>query len=609
MSLSPSSLSFGNEPVGVVSSSQTITLSNTGNAALSITSLALAGANPSDFAQSNNCGASVAAGGNCTISVTFTPAASGSFTASVSVADNASGSPQTVALSGTGASPGVSLSPSSLSFGNEPVGVVSSSQTITLSNTGNAALSITGLALAGANPSDFAQSNNCGASVAAGGNCTISVTFTPAASGSFTASVSVADNASGSPQTVALSGTGASPGVSLSPSSLSFGNEPVGVVSSSQTITLSNTGNAALSITGLALAGANPSDFAQSNNCGASVAAGGNCTISVTFTPAASGSFTASVSVADNASGSPQTVALSGTGASPGVSLSPSSLSFGNEPVGVVSSSQTITLSNTGNAALSITGLALAGANPSDFAQSNNCGGSVAAGGNCTISVTFTPAASGSFTASVSVADNASGSPQTVALSGTGASPGVSLSPSSLAFGSIPIKSVSSLQTISLSNTGNAVLSITSLAIGGANSSDFAETADTCGSSVVAGGSCTIGITFTPSLAGAETASITVTDNAGGSPQTAALSGTGAHDVILTWTASTTSGVVGYNVYRGTNSGGESATPLNPSPIAATTLTDSSVLAGQAYYYVVTSVAADGTEQSPPSGEVSATVP
>jgi hypothetical protein len=615
VSLSSSSLSFGSEAVGVSSTAQTITLGNTGSAALSITSVVIAGADSSDFSQTNNCGATVGAGANCTISVTFTPAASGSLSAALTVTDNASASPQSVSLTGTGTttgggtSPAVSLSPTGLSFGNQPVGVASPSQTITLSNTGNAALSITGLALAGANPSDFAQSNNCGASVAAGGNCTISVTFTPAANGSFTAAVSVADNASGSPQTITLSGTGASPGASLSPSSLSFGNQPVGVASPSQTITLSNTGNAALSITGLALAGANPSDFAQSNNCGASVAAGGNCTISVTFTPAASGSFTAAVSVADNASGSPQTVTLSGTGASPGASLSPSSLSFGNEPVGVVSPSQTITLSNTGNAALSITGLALAGANPSDFAQSNNCGASVAAGGNCTISVTFTPAASGSFTAAVSVADNASGSPQTVTLSGTGASPGVSLSPSSLAFGSVPIDSVSSLQTISLSNTGNAVLSITSLAVGGANSGDFAETADTCGSSVVAGGNCTIGVTFTPSLAGAETASITVTDNAGGSPQTVALSGTGIHDVILTWTASATSGVAGYNVYRGTSSGGESSTPLNPTLITGTTLTDSNVLAGQAYYYVVAAVADGGTEQSPCSSEVSATVP
>jgi hypothetical protein len=437
------------------------------------------------------------------------------------------------------------------------------------------------------------------------------MSFAPTVAGSVSGSLTIVNGAHHTLLTIALSGTGVlqSPSVAMSADSLAFGSQPVGAISTAQNVTLSNTGNGALMITGIALIGANPSDFAQSNNCGSSVAAGASCTISVTFTPAASGSFTGAVSVGDNASGNPQTVTLSGTGASPGVSLSPSSLSFGNEPVGVVSPSQSITLSNTGNAALSITGLALAGANSSDFAQSNNCGSSVAAGSSCTISVTFTPAASGSFTGAVSVGDNASGSPQTVTLSGTGASPGVSLSPSSLSFGSLPIDSVSSLQTISLSNTGNAVLSISSLAIGGANSSDFAETADTCGSSIVAGGNCTIGITFAPSLAGAEIALITFTDNAGASPQTVALSGTGAHDVILTWTASTTSGVAGYNVYRGTTSGAECASPLNPTPIAGTTFTDSNVLAGQAYYYVVTAVNSDGSKESPNSSEASATVP
>jgi hypothetical protein len=339
------------------------------------------------------------------------------------------------------------------------------------------------------------------------------------------------------------------------------------------------------------------------------VAAGANCAISVTFTPVASGSFTASVTFTDNASGSPQAVALSGTGASPVVSLSPTSLSFGNQPVGVASASQTITLSNTGNAALSVGSIGLTGTNPSDFAQSNNCGTSVAAGANCAISVTFTPVANGSFTASVTLTDNASGSPQAVALSGTGTSPVVSLSTTSLSFGNEPIDVASSSQTVTLSNTGNAALSITGLAIGGANGNDFAEVADTCGSSVAVGANCAIGVIFTPSLAGAETASITVTDNAPGSPQAVALSGTGTHDVILSWTASSTSGIAGYNVYRGTTSGGESSTPINSTPITGTTYDDANVQAGQTYYYTITAVSSNGTTQSANSNEASATVP
>jgi titin len=125
---------------------------------------------------------------------------------------------------------------------------------------------------------------------------------------------------------------------------------------------------------------------------------------------------------------------------------------------------------------------------------------------------------------------------------------------------------------------------------------------------VAAGGNCTIGVTFTPSAAGQRVATLSFTDNASGSPQTVSLTGTGSHDVILSWTASSTSGVVGYNVYRGTTSGGESSTPLNAAPINGTGYVDTSVTAGMTYYYVVTSVGSNGV-QSAPSNEAKAVVP
>jgi hypothetical protein len=290
-------------------------------------------------------------------------------------------------------------------------------------------------------------------------------------------------------------------------------------------------------------------------------------------------------------------------------SLSPTSLAFGNQSVGTPSTAQTLTLSNTGNATLSITSLALTGTNASDFAQTNTCGSSVAANAHCTISVTFTPSASGSRTASVSITDNASGSPQTVSLSGTGTAAVASLSPTSLAFGNQPADMTSSAQTVTLSNTGNAALSITSLALTGTNASDF-DQSNTCGSSLAAGTNCTIAVMFTPSVTGAEAASLSISDNASGSPQTVPLSGAGTHDVILSWTASTTPpAVVGYNVYRGTTPGGPYPTQLNSSPVNGATYTDETAQAGQTYYYVVTAVASNDVTQSADSNQVSATVP
>jgi hypothetical protein len=166
----------------------------------------------------------------------------------------------------------------------------------------------------------------------------------------------------------------------------------------------------------------------------------------------------------------------------------------------------------------------------------------------------------------------------------------------------------SAAQTVTLTNTGSASLNITSVVIGGSNPGDFAEIADTCGNSVAAGGKCTIEVTFTPSAANSYTATLSITDNAAASPQAVSLSGTGVHDVILSWSASGSSGVTGYNIFRGTASGKESTTPLNSSPIAGTTYTDSNVTAGQTYYYVITAISSNNT-QSADSKEVSATVP
>jgi hypothetical protein len=448
----------------------------------------------------------------------------------------------------------------------------------------------------------------------AGQNATFNVEFAPAVGGSVAGILSIITNVRwNSTISISLSGTGvAQPTANLSPPSMTFANQALGTTSSAQAVTLTNSGGTTLNITSIALTGANASDFAQTNNCGASVAAGTNCTISVTFTPAASGTRTAAVNLTDNATASPQTVSLSGTGTATAalVSLSPTSLAFGNQSVGATSAAQTLTLSNTGTAALSITSLALTGSNASDFAQTNTCGSSLAASANCTISVTFTPAASGSRTASVSITDNASGSPQTVSLSGTGTATAalVSLSPTSLAFDNQSIGVTSAAQILTLSNTGNAALSIASLTLTGTNASDFAQTS-TCGSSLAASANCTIAVMFTPSVAGTEAASLSIADNASGSPQTVSLSGAGTHDVILSWTASTTTGVVGYDVYRGATSGGESATPLNSSPINGTTYTDATVQAGQTYYYVVTAMASNDVTQSADSNEVSATVP
>ncbi len=315
VSFSPVALTFAGLAVGSSSAAQTVKLTNTGTAPLTGIAVSIGGASPSDYSQTNNCGTSVAAGSSCNILVTFKPTTAGIRTATVSIADSGIGSPQTIALTGTATgTPAISLTPTSLSFGSVNTGSSSSAQLITVKNTGTAALTITSLSVTGANIADFPTTTTCSSSLAAGSSCTVSVKFKPAAAGARSASVSISDNATGSPQTVALTGTGVTPlvpVVQLSATSLAFGSVASGT-SGALTITITNTGSAALSIAlPLTISG---KVFTDTTTCTASLAVNAGCTATVTFNPTAKTSYTGTLSIADNASGSPQKVTLTGTG-------------------------------------------------------------------------------------------------------------------------------------------------------------------------------------------------------------------------------------------------------------------------------------------------------
>ena len=227
--------------------------------------------------------------------------------------DGANDSPSTsTAVSVTVTATTITLSPTSLNFGDQAVNTASPAKTVTLKNTGTASLTITAIAITGSNAGDFAQTNTCGTSLAASASCTISVTFKPTATGTRSAAVSITDNASGSPQTVPLTGVGTT--AKLVPTSLNFGTVAIGVTTGAKPVTLSNGSTTALTISSIAITGTNAGDFAQTNTCGTSLAASASCTISVTFKPTATGTRSAAVSITDNASGSPQMVSLTGTG-------------------------------------------------------------------------------------------------------------------------------------------------------------------------------------------------------------------------------------------------------------------------------------------------------
>jgi Bacterial Ig-like domain (group 3)/FG-GAP-like repeat/Abnormal spindle-like microcephaly-assoc'd, ASPM-SPD-2-Hydin len=304
--LSACMVTFGNETVGMASAAKSLTLTNRGNIDLTIASLAIAGTDGADFTASK-CPASLAPNGTCTISVTFKPMATGARTAELSITDSAPSRVQKAWLTGVGVLPAITLSPTSLTFPAQVVYTTSAPKVVTLKNTGAGDATIK-IAVTG----PFSQTHSCGTNVNPGSSCTISVTFEPKTMGALTGSLTVTDNASNSPQKVALEGTGTY--IKLAPTSINFGNQPEGSKSLAKQITLTNEGAAAVTITSIATTGTDSGDFAQTHTCGASVASGASCFINVTFTPSATGARSAQVSVSDNGGGSPQKVSLTGTG-------------------------------------------------------------------------------------------------------------------------------------------------------------------------------------------------------------------------------------------------------------------------------------------------------
>jgi hypothetical protein len=413
--LSTATLNFPNQPLKITSAAQNITVTNFGAAPITFASWVAT----SGFAQSNTCGASLAAGNSCTISITFTPHMSTPYSGSLTITDSDVTGTQVVTLTGTSVgSPTTQLSAHSLAFGGVDYGSTSASQTIIVTNTGTGILNVSSVAVSGTNAANFHQTNTCAAPVEVNSTCAITVTASPTVLGALSGTVTIVSNSTNNPATFSLSGNGLT-AVKVSPNSVNFGTTNVGNTGSTHVITISNLSTAALSMSPLHVIGANPGDFILSaNTCGSSLAGSSSCTVSVTYVPLSGGSLGASLSIVDSDPSSPQSVSFSGTAKA--ITVSPNSVNFGNVTVGKTSL-KTVTVTNAGTAAVTFNPLQITGANPGDFTLSDNtCGSSLPGGSSCTVVVTFGPLATGARAANLVVTDSDLSSPSTVTLSGTG---------------------------------------------------------------------------------------------------------------------------------------------------------------------------------------------
>ena len=293
------------------------------------------------------------------------------------------------------------------------------------------------------------------------------------------------------------------------------------------------------------------------------------------------------------------------TPGSPSVSAAPSSLNFGNVTVGTTSS-LTMTVTNTGNADLVVSAVTLSGAglsmSPLTFPVT------ITAGSNRTVTVSFAPQSAGAMNGRATITSNASATPTVVSIQGTGVSqsvPTLSVSPSAISYGNVVVGNSSS-KNLTLTNPSAVDVSVSGVTVTGAGFSSTVQTPFT----VSAGTSSLVPVLFQPQATGSVTGSVSVVSSASNSPGNASLSGTGTvqpvqHSVDVSWNASTST-VTGYNVYRGSQSGGPYSM-LN-STLQSLTFTDSTVQSGTTYYYVVTAVDGNGIE-SVFSNEAPAVIP
>ena len=582
--ISATALAFGNVTVGT--STQTlangqlaqVTISNTGNAILSL------GATPSgsaDFSSTASTCASVDPGSTCVFIVTYAPTTVGAASAAITLATNDPAHPIiTISVTGSGvvttaiaiAAPSitynangiVTVTVSTTPAGFSPIGNVSltvdagtpisqalvagtSTFTITAPNAGTHALfasyatqggflasSATGTLVVNPQPLTISPSPNPASMIYGGPLPTLTPTYAGFVTGQGPGNLT--GTATCSTTATAASPVGAYTSICAGATSLNYaisypnGVVNVGKATSTTTIT-SNTPSPAIvgqivtvsfkvapQYSGTPTGSATVTASTGETCTGALTAGAGSCTLK--FATGGSRTLTAVYSGDSNFLTSTSATA---TQVVSGISLSTTSLLFGNQVVGTRSASQTVTIANVGITTLTITGFAWS----PNFSDSNNCGGSLAPGRSCRVNVAFVPTTTGVLTGTLTITDSDVTSPQIVTLTGTGVQAAVSLSSLSHNFGTQARRTTSLPFTFTLSNTGTAALTINSITLGGANPNQFAIQSRTCTNTLAAGSSCSINVVFSPNNRTTYNATLQINDNAPGSPQIATLTGTG----------------------------------------------------------------------------------
>ncbi|MBI3295740.1 MAG: choice-of-anchor D domain-containing protein [Deltaproteobacteria bacterium] len=592
LTVAPQSLTFSDTVIGTQSATQTLTITNTGVGQATKIAPAL----PADFLNSGgSCGASpfsLSPNAQCTISLIFKPTAAEDLSQAITgtysngVADDIF----SFDVRGNGQTPGnLMLSVASLDFGSIALGTTSPLRSVTVSNTGGSAA--TQITILNLSPPFKNPSSSCGAqpfALAAGSSCELDYAFNPTSAGNSTEKLAVNYSngvGSGTQRSLNLSGTGMGGSFSALPNPLNFNNTLLGQTGN-LSVTVTNTGATNLNFAGAGINTGSGAGYSIANgNCG-SLSTGATCSLTYSFTPTAiSSSFSGSSTIQftdnmDNAVS--QVLPLSASSSGVGLlSSSKASLSFGDVTVGSSSAAQTFTVTNIGSGPA--TQISWSGPSPDFVVNYGSCGSnaSLAAGAQCTVSLSLKPAAPGTFNQTLTVGYSDGQTTTTanmVTVSGRGLGPAnLALSPSSLDFSGIAVGATSPTKLVTITNSGSATASniLLNPTLSG---NSFTKVSSTCGNEpfvLAAGTNCQINLAFSPAVAGSASQIYSVSYSDSVSQQsgsTLTLNGTGIEAAVLTTNLSnvvfpyTALGQSSSATVVLTNAGGTDATQIALSP-------------------------------------------
>ncbi len=531
-----SEVDFGPQPVDGRSANRALELRNDGAAPLAVATVTIGGDHNKDFAVDQACASTtLPPGKSCSARISFTPRAAGERSATLSIAGDSSGLTSTVALRGTGVWSGEPLDavPAEIDFGAQRRGRSSSPQRIAFINRTSAPVEVGDVRLDAGSSGISIDRQDCRQStLGPGEECGVELEFEPADVGAATATLTVV-TATGFDTTVGLTGTGVEPRLSVERSSLEFGELRVGFERERQAV-LTNSGTATLAFREATLAGSGRSSYSKTKDgcSGFSLAPGRTCTIELAFKPRQSGALVAEIRIESDAAGGRQVISLRGEGTMAELTVDRQQLDFGTIRL-PGSADQALTLRNDGSAKLRIQGVTVTGSAANDFVVAAiGCGESgLEAGGSCRISVRFVPRDEGARAGRLTIRHDGDGPAKEISLIGTAipAQPGFQASSSTINFGTRQVGSRSSVETLTVTNSGEGRLELARISIDGAHADEFTLVPGTCDGApfVAPNGNCTIGIRFTPRANGERRATLRIRHNAGGEGSVS-LSGLGA---------------------------------------------------------------------------------